>query len=136
MKNNILALLALFTMYGCASVESKIPDDAISLTTEEITTTFSGVSESYVGKDNPAVTATATFGKAGEYEASWVAGNQNGKSSGEWYADNGKRCLKENKPDKGGVSVECHTFYKTGNLYTSVNDDGSVHGVHTLSPLK
>lgn len=134
MKLSILFAMVLLSIHGCASVGNSIPEGAVPLTTEEITRTFSGTMESYVGKDNPGVSATATFGAGGEYEASWAAGNQKGNSNGEWYAEDGKRCLKENKPDEG-MSLECHIFYKTGSVYTSVNEDGSVHGVHTLKSL-
>lgn len=135
MRRSILFVLALFSIHGCASVGNKIPEDAVPLTTEEITTTFSGMKESYVGRDNPGVTATANFGDGGEYKASWAAGNQKGNATGEWYAEDGKRCLKENKPSEGGMNLECRIFYKTGDVYTSVNEDGSVHGIHTLKPL-
>ncbi len=134
MKLSILLALALFAIQGCATVGHKIPEGAVPLTTEEITTTFSGIKESYVGKDKPGVSATAIFGAEGEYEASWAAGNRRGNAKGEWYAENGKRCLKENKAGQGS-SLECHVFYKTGSAYTSVNEDGSVHGIHTLKPL-
>jgi len=134
MKLSIIFAIVLFSLHGCASVGNKIPVGAVPLTTDEITTTFSGTKESYVGKDNPSVTANATFGVGGEYEASWAAGNQKGTAKGEWYAEDGKRCLKENKSGEE-VSLECHIFYKTGSVYTSVNEDGSIHGIHTLTPL-
>jgi len=136
MKFRLVTTISLFILYGCSVVGETIPDDAIPLTTEEIVTAFSGVSESYSGRDNTEVTATATFTRSGEYEASWSAGNQKGEAIGEWYAENGKRCLKENKADSGSTNIECRAIYKTGDVYTSVNDDGSVHGIHTLTPLE
>lgn len=136
MKLILVAMPLLFSVYGCAAVGKTVPEDAVPLSTEVIITTFSGVKESYIGKDNPAVTATANFGENGEFEASWKAGKHKGDVSGEWYAENGKRCLKNEKPNQGGTNLECHAIYKTGNVYTSVNEDGSVHGIHLLTPLE
>lgn len=135
MKLLLVSVPLLFSLYGCAAVSTTVPEDAVALSTEEINSTFSGVKESYVGKDDTAVSATATFGEDGAYEGSWKAGKHNGKVSGEWYAEDGKRCLKDEKPDGGGTHLECHAIYKTGDVYTSVNEDGTVHGVHTLTPL-
>ena len=83
--NLFLAIVPLvFVINGCASGGGTIPEGAAPLSTEEIAETFSGVQESYRGRDNPAVSAKGTFREGG----------------------------------------------------TSVNDDGSVHGIHTLQPLE
>lgn len=135
MKGLLVCLPFLYILGACATVGNTIPEDAVPLSTEEITTTFSGVTEKYTGRDNTAVTATGTFGEAGEFAASWSAGNQKGDVTGEWYAEDGKRCLKTVSSDGGSTDIECHTIYKTGDVYTSVNDDGSIHGIHSLTPL-
>ncbi len=139
MKIFLVSLPLLVSMYGCAAAsKTTIPEGAAPLSTEEIITTFSGVKESYVSKDNPRakVTATAIWGVDGEFESSWKAGTHKGEVTGEWYAENGKRCIKNDKPNEDGTDLECHSIYKTGDVYASVNDDGSVHGIHTLTPLE
>lgn len=113
-----------------------LPEDAVPLSTEEITATFAGVKENYKGRDNPAVTATGTFGEDGEFAASWSAGSQSGDVTGEWYAEDGKRCLKTINSNGGSTDIECHAIYKTGEVYTSLNDDGSIHGIHSLTPME
>lgn len=134
MKLLLVFLPLLISVYGCAAVNT-IPEGAVPLSTEEINTTFSGVRESYKGKDIPGMTATGKFGVDGRFEASWKVGNQKGEAVGNWYAENGKRCLKEEKPN-GDTNLECIELYKTGDVYTSLNEDGSVHGIHSLSPLE
>jgi len=132
-----LAIVPLvFVINGCASGGGTIPEGAAPLSTEEIAETFSGVQESYRSRDNPAVSAKGTFREGGEFEGTWRAGSQSGQVVGEWYAEDGKRCLSTTAPGGGNADLECHQFYRTGAVLTSVNDDGSVHGIHTLQPLE
>ena len=136
MKLFLVLIPLIFSAFGCAVVSKTLPEDAVPLSTEEIVSTFSGVKESYVGKDNPEVTATAIWDADGDFKASWAAGNHKGDVTGEWYAENGERCIKNDLPNDDGTDLECHAIYKTGDVYTSVNKDGSVHGIHSLTPLE
>jgi len=132
----IISTLAFLPVvaFGCATV-SPIPEGAEPLTNEEITETFSGVRESYRGKDIPGMKATGIFNANGKFEASWSVGSQSGVANGEWYSENGKRCLRDKNPN-GDTNLECVEFFRTGDSYTSVNEDGSIHGFHTLTPLE
>lgn len=134
MKLFLVLIPFLVSVYGCAAMNT-IPEDAVPLSNEEIVKTFSGVTESYKGRDIPGMTATGKFGADGRFEASWSVGKHKGVAIGEWYAENGKRCLKEEKPN-GETNLECIEFYKTGDVYTSLNENGSVHGIHSLTPLE
>jgi len=135
MKLFLVFTFLLVSVYGCATSKNALPKNAVLLNTKEITDTFSGVKETYQGIDNPAVTSIATWRKNGDFEASWVSGRRKGDVIGNWYAENGKRCISCSNPYDGGPGLECHAIYKTGDVYTSVNDDGTVHGIHPLTPL-
>jgi len=136
MKQLLASLPFICSLGGCATVGQTIPEDAVPLSTEEIAATFSGVTEKYKGRDNPGVSAVGKFREGGEFSASWSAGNQSGNVEGEWYAEDGKRCLNTVSSETGTTDVECHSIYKSGDVYMSMNDDGSIHGIHALTPME
>lgn len=136
---HVVALISLtFLVYGCATTspeELLIEQGSHKMTPDEITRTFTNVKEQYVGRDNPEITAEAEWHADGAFKATWKSGENTGDTVGTWYVENEMRCIKHDVPLPNGVDTECHTMYLTGDTYTSFNQDGSIHGVHTISPL-
>ena len=132
---HLLSMLLVF-IFGCATTEQKIVEaGGKKLSADEITKIFSDVREDYVAVDIPGVTAVAEWKSDGTMKADWKSKNDAGSVKGVWYVKSDERCIKYSEKSPGGPEVECASIYQTGNNYTSINPDGSVHGTHTLSPL-
>ena len=138
MKNVIALIFVTFIIYGCATTSSEellIEQGGHKMTPDEITQTFRDVKEQYIDSDNPALTAESEWHSDGAFKATWKSGEETGNTSGKWYVENEMRCIKHDVPLPNGLHTECHRMYQTGDTYTSINPDGSIHGEHSNSPL-
>lgn len=138
MKTFCIFAVTTIILCGCATTSPEqilLEQGATKLTPTEITQTFSGVRELYSGHDNPNVTAVGEWRSDGEFMATWKVGDDAGDTVGKWYVENGQRCIAHDVPLPNGVDTECHTIFKSGDTFTSLNPDGTVHGTSTISPL-
>jgi hypothetical protein len=66
--------------------------------------------------------------------ADWKSGDHSGTVTGTWYVENDLRCIHFDQSDTT-PNPECVKLYATGDdTYTSVWPDGSIHGIHTVTP--
>ncbi len=137
MKKSIL-FAAIFFVNGCVTVttspeQSLLESGGQKLTSSEITDTFSGVKETYTAKDIPGLTAESTWSADGKISTDWKIGSKSGNIQGKWYVENDMRCIKHDEPLADGTVTECQAIYRTGDYYTSLNPDGSLHGIHRVN---
>ena len=129
-----LPALAAFALAACAAGEQQlIEDGARKLTGDEITAAFSDIREDYVGRDSNIIGA-AEWGKDGSFEiVSDLSNTPYTEITGKWYVESDQRCIAFDQDLR--VNPECVSIYETGDFYTSVWDDGRLHGEHRLTPL-
>lgn len=131
----IMTLAITFAVSGCATTnpEQKLLDaGGVQLMAADIAEVFAGVKESYTAKDVPGLTAETEWAADGRFQASYVIGDNKGTTEGRWFIEGDSRCMKHDAPLPDGSDSECQTLYKTGDSYTSLNPDGSIHGVHKI----
>ena len=87
-------------------------------------------------QDSAGTTAVNAWYSDGSFVNRWQNGEHSGEVRGRWWARDDKRCIviTAGLPEREGVE-SCSPLYREGERYFSVNPDGSVHGIHQLSPL-
>lgn len=111
-------------------------EDSHQLSTAEIELTFADVLDNARVMDTDNSTAENHWFADGRFVSRWKTGNRSGVVHGQWSAKENKRCIviQSGLPDVDKQS-KCGPIVKQGANYLSFNADGSVHGIHTLSPL-
>ena len=106
------------------------------LTGEEISKTFSNVIDHAQVQDRAKTRATNLWLDNGKFTSEWINHQSDGIVSGKWYVQEDQRCviIKTGLPELTGRPT-CGAIYRQGDRYLSVNTDGSIHGIHHLSPL-
>ena len=106
------------------------------MSTEEIQCLFSDVRDDALVQDSAGTTAVNYWRSDGSFVNHWRNERGSGEVRGRWWADNNRRCIVilEGLPERTGVE-SCTPLYRQEDRYFSVNPDGSVHGIHRLSPL-
>jgi len=106
------------------------------LTSEEIHKTFSNVKDQAQVQDKAKTRATNLWLDDGQFTSTWRNSQANGIVSGKWYVQESQRCviIETGLPDLTG-KPKCGPIYRQGDSYLTVNPNGSIHGIHQLSPL-
>jgi hypothetical protein len=106
------------------------------LTGAEISKTFSNVIDHAQVQDKAKTRATNLWLDNGKFTSEWSNDQSDGIVSGKWYVQEDQRCvtIKTGLQDLTG-RPRCGPIYRQGDSYFSVNTDGSIHGIHHLSPL-
>ena len=106
------------------------------LDTAEITATFAGVRDDALVQDGSGGSAVNHWYADGRFTSEWQAGGETGIVRGRWFARDDKRCvvIESGLPSLEGES-RCGPVYTRDGKYYSVNAEGGIHGIHTLSPL-
>ena len=105
------------------------------LTTLEIRTLFTDASDQAILHGSSA-TATNEWHKDGRFINNWQDSNRSGTVTGFWYAKNDQRCVEiETGPAELVATTRCGPIYRRHKWFFSVNPDGGIHAIHTLSPL-
>lgn len=109
---------------------------AVRLSTAEILQTFANVRDQAEVQDADHTRAVNQWYADGRFVNHWRSPHGSGKVTGRWRAQNGKRCVTilSGLPERIGRET-CSPVYRLGQIYLSINPDGSVHGKHSLSPL-
>ncbi len=110
---------------------------AVALSTDEIRTAFSNVRDDAEVQDSSDTRATNYWYADGTFTNAWRNACGSGEVTGRWWAEDGKRCvvITGGLPDREGVE-QCSPVYRHSNTYLSIESDGSIHGVHRLSPIE
>ena len=112
------------------------PESSNRLTTEEIRQTFSSVRDDATVQDAKGTRAVNYWCADGTFTNEWSNGTRSGRVIGRWRAINDQRCIViVSGLREYGNSERCGPIFRDAEQYLSVNPDGSVHGVHTLSPM-
>ena len=71
----------------------------------------------------------------GSFTSEWSNARDSGKVTGRWRPHDNQRCIiiTAGLPDRTGKE-NCGPLFRKGEKIISVNSDGSIHGIHTLSP--
>jgi len=72
----------------------------------------------------------------GRFISHWKNSQHAGEVHGSWRVKGGRRCITiiSGLTDREG-DERCSPIYQRGDEYISVNADGTVHGIHKLSPM-
>ncbi len=129
-------LMAISAPLTLANGKLPLPAGAVPLSTDEIQCLFSNVRDDAQVQDSAGTTAVNYWYADGGFTNQWRNGQRSGEVTGRWRADKDRRCIiiLEGLPERAGVET-CSPLYREENRIYSVNADGSVHGIHTLSPL-
>jgi hypothetical protein len=118
------------------SMTAADPADADRLSTEEIRQVFANVRDDANVQDSAGTTAVNYWYADGAFTNEWSNQSRAGKVQGRWRAQDDQRCITitVGLPDRIGQE-KCSPVFRRGQQYISVNSDGSIHGIHALSPI-
>ena len=131
-----LALLIVF-ISSSAELVATPPADAETLTTQEIIATFSDTLDQADVIDAPGTRAETHWDSSGTFHTRWWSKAHKGEAKGQWTARNNERCTRMTSitaANPAAAEWRCaQVLLLPSGQYLSLNPDGSVHGVHTLS---
>ncbi len=119
------------------SIDQSAPSaDEQALNTEQILNTFADVRDDAAIQDSAGSTAVNHWYADGRFINHWQNANDSGTNSGRWSARDNKRCVLIESGMESLVGRErCGSIYRRGSHYVTLNPDGSVHALHSLSPI-
>lgn len=135
--------LAFLASSPLAMAETGLPEspgehDApmIQLSGEEILQAFSDVRDDAEVQDAAGTRAVNHWHADGRFISRWSNGVDSGEVTGMWRVENDLRCITVSAglPQRVGQEI-CGAVFRRGGKYVSFDSDGSIHGIHTLSPL-
>ena len=108
----------------------------IQLSDTEILRAFSDVRDDAEVQDAASTRAVNYWYADGRFISLWNNGIDSGEVTGTWRVENNLRCItiSAGLPERIGEE-SCNPVFRRGDKYVSFNSDGSIHGIHTLSPL-
>jgi hypothetical protein len=117
-------------------VSAADPVNTQRLSTEKIRQVFSNVRDDAVVKDSAGTTAVNYWHADGTFTNEWSNESGSGTVRGRWRAHNDQRCIviTAGLPDRIGKET-CSPVLRRGQHYISINADGSIHGIHSLSSI-
>lgn len=135
MRKNVTPIcFLLFLLAGFPVVATEI--EAIELSGEEIQQAFSDVRDNAEVQDAAKTRASNDWYADGRFINRWDNGTNSGVVTGTWRIKGNQRCVTVTIGLPGRVGKEsCGVISRRGDKYLSYNPDGSIHGIHTLSPL-
>ncbi|EHQ56637.1 hypothetical protein OMB55_00003490 [gamma proteobacterium HIMB55] len=112
---------------------------AVRLSTSEILKTFSDTLDRGAVQSKRGISAETRWLSSGGFESRWWRETGEGPKinvvSGRWKAENNERCVLFQDAPVG--EWQCTpVFRRADGAIISLNGDGSVHGVHQISPLE
>jgi len=127
--------LLLVALLPCIVIAQ--PEGARRLSTEEIRQAFANVHDTARVQNSSGTTAVNQWFADGRLINNWSNSSASGTVTARWYVENGMRCvlIQSGIPAEIGKK-KCGPVYQRGMDYFSVNADGSIHGIHRLSPMK
>jgi len=108
----------------------------IQLSSEEILQAFANVRDDAEVQDVTGTRAVNYWYAEGRFVSRWSNGIDCGEVVGAWRVENNLRCITISSGLAQRIGKEsCSAVFRRGKKYLSSNSDGSIHGIHTLSPL-
>ncbi len=134
----IFCLTIAFTLLACASSSSSLQNWAVyqQLSGEEIKLAFNNVRDQAEVQDALVTTAENQWHADGRFISIWNNQQQSGKVTGRWFVQQDTRCviIETGLPSMTN-QTKCGPIFERNEKYYTVNEDGSIHGIHTLSEL-
>lgn len=137
-----LGVIVCIALFSCGdnkniSVDTvSAPEVRTALTGQEIAQAFDGVRDKAEIQDAAGTTAVNHWYSDGRFVNHWRNSTNSGEVTGSWRVVGDERCVLISAGLEGAVGKEkCSPVFKVGERYMSVNADGSVHALHTLTPL-
>ncbi|MEP1470225.1 MAG: hypothetical protein ABJK20_16685 [Halieaceae bacterium] len=122
-----------------ADTNSSGPDIRVlgeKLTGEEIQQAFANVRDDARVQDDAKTRAVNQWHSDGRFISRWKNDSDAGEVTGNWRVSNDMRCVTISKGVPQRIGKEsCGVIFRRGDEYLSFNGDGSIHGIHTLTPL-
>ena len=113
--------------------------EAIRLRTSEILETFSDTLDRGAVQNEKGIVAETRWLASGRFETRWW--RETGEApkinvvSGRWKAENNERCVSFEGTSEG--KWQCTPIFQSADgVIISLNGDGSVHGVHQITPIE
>jgi len=115
----------------------KSDENLIQLNGKEIVKAFGDVRDDARVQDAAGTRAVNHWYADGGFTSHWSSEVDSGKVTGTWRVEKDLRCITiaTGLPQRVGKE-RCGSLFRRGNEYLSFNPDGSIHGIHTLSPLQ
>ena len=109
---------------------------AEQLSTAAIIQAFNNVRDEAQVQDAAGTSAVNHWYADGRFSNRWRNTAGSGEVTGRWRAADDQRCVTilSGLPAREGKET-CSPVYRRGDRYLSLNPDGSIHGIHTLTPL-
>ncbi len=113
--------------------------EGVRLRTSEILETFSDTLDRGVVQNEKGISAETRWLSSGRFETRWW--RETGEApkinvvSGRWKAEKNERCVSFEGTSKG--EWQCTPVFQSADgAIISLNDDGSVHGIHQIAPIE
>lgn len=136
--HRVLQIILMFTLVACAKHSSSVQNwnNYQKLNGEEIKIAFSNVRDNAEVQDSLKTTAENQWHADGRFISLWNNQQQSGKVTGRWFVQEDSRCVVIESGIPSMLNqTRCGPIYKRNQQYYTVNDDGSIHGIHSLSEL-
>lgn len=112
------------------------PVDTVRLSTEKIRTVFANVRDDARVQDAVGTIAVNFWYADGSFTNAWSNEHGSGTVQGHWRAQDDKRCIVITAGLADRIGKEsCSPVLRRGKEYLSINPDGSIHGIHRLTPI-
>lgn len=113
-----------------------VPEGAVALNTSEIERLFSDALDLAEVQDEEGTRATNHWYSDGTFTVEWGNELASGEVRGKWWAENDQRCIIIETGVEGREGqVSCSPVFRLGDVILSVEPDGRIHGLHTVTPL-
>lgn len=140
MKKRTSRTLACLLLTAMASPLEALAEDVIAgaerLSSAAIVRAFADVRDDAQVQDATDTTAVNHWYADGRFTNRWTNTIGTGEVTGRWRAANDQRCITilSGLPTREGKET-CSPVYRRGDTYLSLNSDGSIHGIHKLTPM-
>jgi len=129
-----ILLTALLSQFHALAEESVA--GAERLGSDAIVRAFADVRDDAQVQDTAGTSAVNYWYADGRFTNRWTNTSGTGEVGGRWRVANDERCttILSGLPSRQGKEI-CAPIYRRGETYLSLNPDGSIHGIHRLTPL-
>jgi len=135
----VLLLVIISSLTDTKASESSEESDteAVQLTGKEILEAFANVRDDAEVQDAKKTRAVNQWYSDGRFISRWSNNKDSGEVTGSWRVQGDLRCIIILSGLSKRIGKErCSPVFQSGSKYLSFNPDGSIHGIHVLSPLQ
>jgi len=134
----LIGISLSFCLAACINrtLPIQIPNSYKQLTGAEIKNVFDDAADQAQVQDSLNTTAENQWYSDGSFISVWTNRKQSGTVTGQWFVRDNTRCviIKSGLPSMSN-HTKCGPIYQHQNKYYTINPDGSIHGIHTLTKL-